>query len=281
MIDAKELHVKADNASLYCRVIGRGEPLIVIHGGPGLSMDYLLPALDQLANDHTVIYYDQRGNGKSDGEINDVNMNLEKFIDDLHAIQNHFKLSKTGLLGHSWGGYLALAYAVKYPDRVNKLIVANSMPIVYTKPAPDQQPDYFEIMIANVLKTASLNENDAAGMANCYKDFFRHSFYDPQLVEKLNLNALTASQLKNSAVIHQIFERNFFQQTHDISSELAKLNNIPTLIIHGNGHDIPQSEAEKIHAAIKGSTLKILECGHFPYIEKPDDFFAAISRFKQ
>jgi len=283
-IKSSEVYVQADNALLFCRVMGRGDPLIVVHGGPGLSMDYLLPSLEELASDHLVIFYDQRGNGKSTGEINDENINLDKFIDDLRAIQNHFKFKKIGLVGHSWGAYLAMSYATEYTDQVNKLIILNSIPISYSENlsgAELTKKDPYEEMIDNILTSEAYKHQNKEGMLKHYKDLFQFFFYNPRLVDKLNLDNLTATQVQKSALIHKIFEDNFYHKPHDLSEKLAKLSGIPTLIIHGDNHDIPIFVAQKIHSLIKGSVLTILESGHFPYLEKPVEFFKGLREFSQ
>jgi proline iminopeptidase len=280
----EEIFVKAGDANLYCRVIGKGNPLIVVHGGPGLSMDYLLPGLEELAKDHLIIFYDQRGNGKSTGEINNATMNLKKFTDDLQTIQNHFNFQKVGLLGHSWGAYLAMNYATEYHDRINKLILLNSIPISFSEASSNVEPkqqDQYEAMIDGIIKSDAFRDNNAEGMIKFYKDLFQFFFYDPKLVDKLNLDKMSATQVQNSALIHKLFEENFFHKSHDLRDKLAKLNDIPTLIVHGNGHDIPESVAQEIHSLIKGSALTTLESGHFPYVEKPKEFFECITKFNQ
>lgn len=92
---------------------------------------------------------------------------------------------------------------------------------------------------------------------------------------------MSVSQVKNSAMIHKLFEENFFHQSHDLRDKLSNLSDIPTLIVHGSSHDIPESVAQEIHSLIKGSALTILESGHFPYIEKPKEFFECINEFNQ
>jgi proline iminopeptidase len=279
-----ELFVNTDKADLYCRVIGKGAPLIIVHGGPGLSMDYLLPKLDKLAEDHLLIYYDQRGNGKSTGEVNNQTMRLDLFVEDLRAIQQHFGYQKIGLLGHSWGAYLAMQYATQFPDQINQLIILNSIPISFS-PAlghhEAKQPDPYEAMIEAVITSPAFANNDAKGMIQIYENTLQNFFYDPALVSQLNLGKMTANQLKNCALIHQIFERNFFHQPHNLQEKLQNLAGIPTLIVHGNGHDIPFSVARDIQATIANSSLAILESGHFPYIEVPNMLFSWIKAFSQ
>lgn len=279
----EEIFIKVDSANLYCRAVGQGDPLVVIHGGPGLSMDYLLP-LEELAKDHLIIFYDQRGNGKSTGDIHHDTMTLRKFIDDLQAIQRHFGFHKIGLIGHSWGAYLAMSYATEYPDQVNKLILLNSIPLSFSALSSNEelkQQDPYEAMIDALIKSDAFQNHNAEEMIKFYKDLFQFFFYDPKLVDKLNLDKMSTTQVQNSARIHKLFEENFFHKSHDLRDKLARLNDISTLIIHGNSHDVPESVAHEIHSLIKGSVLTVLESGHFPYIEKPKEFFECIARFNQ
>ncbi len=83
----KETFVPSGEAKLFCRITGQGKPLIVIHGGPGLTQDYLLPQMYELAKNNLVIFYDQRGCGKSTVDINANTITLESFVDDIEAIK--------------------------------------------------------------------------------------------------------------------------------------------------------------------------------------------------
>ncbi len=267
-----------DQVRLYCHIVGEGDPCIMVHGGPGLSMDYLLPSMEVLAKSHLVIFYDQRGNGKSPSKICSDTMQPDRFIKDIKTIQNHFNFKKINIIGHSTGAYFAMLYAISYPDQINKLIVLNSTSIAdHAIPKSEVfiPQDNYEKMIDDILK---LDTQNAAELIKPYKDLFQHFFYDSTLFNQLNLDSMTAEQIQNSAKIHRIFGEVFFHQGHSLREGLAQLH-IPTLIMHGNNHDTPLTIAQEIHALIHGSVLKVLNAGHFPYIEKPDDFFNCLATF--
>src|SRR5215203_7073017 len=98
----------ADGVRLFYRIVGDGsEKLIVLHGGPANSMDSILPDLEPLAHDRTVIYYDQRGNGRSELIDDPDKLAISKHVEDLETVRRFFKLDKVTLLGNSWGGMLA------------------------------------------------------------------------------------------------------------------------------------------------------------------------------
>ena len=84
---ATESRVAVDNTSLYVRVAGRGQPMIVLHGGPDFDTAYLLPELDQLTDAYRLIYYDQRGRGKSADGVRAEDVTLASDLADLEAIR--------------------------------------------------------------------------------------------------------------------------------------------------------------------------------------------------
>ena len=102
-------------------------PLIVLHGGPGFSYDYM-SALTNLAPKRPVIFYDQIGNGRS-SRLRDKNesfFTIGLFVDELDSVVKFFNLKEYDILGHSWGGILAVEYAVLQPAGLNKLVLSDS-----------------------------------------------------------------------------------------------------------------------------------------------------------
>src|SRR6476469_3534476 len=95
----RESRIPVGHASLYARDIGRGQPMIVLHGGPDFDQTYLLPDLDRLSDAFRLIYYDQRGRGKSADHVRAEDVTLKSDIDDLDAVRQHFKLESPALLG--------------------------------------------------------------------------------------------------------------------------------------------------------------------------------------
>ena len=121
-------------AALYSREIGRGQPIIVLHGGPDFDQSYLLPEMDELANAFRLIYYDQRGRGRSADRVLPEEVTLTSEVDDLDKVREYFHLKSSTLLGHSWGAVLALEYAVRHPQRVSHLILMNPAPVSASGP---------------------------------------------------------------------------------------------------------------------------------------------------
>jgi proline iminopeptidase len=112
------------DASLYVKVIGQGYPLLLMHGGPGLDHTSLLP-LQKMADHFTLIFYDQRCNGRSDGtEIS--SMTFENLTADAEALRQRLGFDQWAVLGQSFGGNVALEYALRYPQSLTHLILINT-----------------------------------------------------------------------------------------------------------------------------------------------------------
>src|SRR5512140_3572416 len=123
-----ESRISVGKTSLYSRETGQGRPIIVLHGGPDFDTSYLLPDLDRLADLFRLIYYDQRGRGRSADQVMPEDVTLASEIDDLDRVRQHFDLASPALLGHSWGTVLALEYALRHPERVSRMILMNPAP---------------------------------------------------------------------------------------------------------------------------------------------------------
>jgi proline iminopeptidase len=122
--DGKYVHV--NGAKLWVVTVGEGDPIILIAGGPG-NAHVGLRSFDQLAqNHHQLIYFDAFGRGKSDTALNVNEYTLNRDIEDIEGLRKALKLDKISVLGHSYGGLVAQGYAVKYPEHLSHLILANT-----------------------------------------------------------------------------------------------------------------------------------------------------------
>src|SRR6266699_210276 len=122
----RESRVPVGGAELYAREIGQGAAIIVLHGGPDFDHSYLLPELDRLSDSFRLIYYDQRGRGRSADRVQPEDVTLASDIADLEKVRQYFHLDSVALLGHSWGTVLALEYALRYPERMSRMILNES-----------------------------------------------------------------------------------------------------------------------------------------------------------
>lgn len=280
---ASEQWVEVKNARLFCRTIGSGKPLIVLHGGPGLSQDYLLPQLYQLAAHNFVIFYDQRGCGQSTGDINLETITIDSFVDDLDAIRKAFGFETVSLLGHSWGGLLAMEYASAHPECVEKLILSNSTPsssdgcalfgdrwLLRTAP-------YQEEMTA-LHNQPGFEEGDPELMERYHRALFRGYCHRPEDADLLNLR-MSSTAILNGTQVFDCMRQVVFERPYNLAESLSTLS-IPTLVIHGDDDIMPVVTAQATHACINGSVFILIQnCGHFPYVEQPDLYFTHVRNF--
>ena len=113
---------------LFCRELGDGHPIVVLHGGPDFDHCYFLPELDRLADSFHLVYYDQRGRGRSTAGVRPEDVTLRSELEDLDRVRSRFGLESVAVLGHSWGGVMAMEYAIRRPDRVSQLLLLNTGP---------------------------------------------------------------------------------------------------------------------------------------------------------
>lgn len=118
-------YYEVNEAKLWVVSFGEGEPLFFIAGGPGGS-HYGLRSFDSLSTTNTLVYYDAFGRGKSDTSKNVSEYCLERDIEDLEELRKVMGFEKISILGHSYGGVVAQGYAIRYPNSVSHLILANS-----------------------------------------------------------------------------------------------------------------------------------------------------------
>src|SRR5580700_2132600 len=118
--------VDAHGVLIYYQALGEGAPLLIVHGGPGASHDYFLPYLLPLARHHRLIFIDERGSGKSEKLVDPSGYTVEAMVEDVEAVRVALNLGKIDLLGHSYGGVLAQAYALKYQANLSHLVLAST-----------------------------------------------------------------------------------------------------------------------------------------------------------
>ena len=118
-------YYEVNGAKIWTVSFGNGEPIFFIAGGPG-NAHYYLRSFDSLSTTNTLVYFDAFGRGKSDTSKNVTEYSLQRDIEDLEALRKAMGFSKISILGHSYGGLVAQGYAIKYPEYVSHLILANT-----------------------------------------------------------------------------------------------------------------------------------------------------------
>jgi proline iminopeptidase len=123
-------YVKSEDVNIYYRDYGKGIPIVLLSGGPGQSSNALLPILERLKDRYRLVLVDQRGTGKSNLEtIDSTTITLDKFVEDINNVREFLEIKDWVVIGHSWGGGLAMALTAKYPEHTSKLILIGSIGI--------------------------------------------------------------------------------------------------------------------------------------------------------
>jgi proline iminopeptidase len=280
----REVYVTVKNAELFSREVGRGQPIIIIHGGPDFDHTYLLPDMDRLCDSYRLVYYDQRGRGRSRGELRLEDINIDRTVEDLDELRKYLQLDSVAILGHSWGGHVAMHYAIQHPDCVSHMLLMKTAPASYEDGLLVRQ-DRLARMVAhterlNALKgSAEFIAGDPQAVVAYYRILFGTTFKRPENLERLHLNWTQEDILRGRAVEDRFMEGLFWSEGFTLIPQLRRLRN-PTLVIHGDYDWIPVACAAHIAEAIPGARLVILkDCGHFAYIESPEELRKAMADF--
>jgi len=286
---ANECYVDTGGAQLYVRVVGDGPTAIVIHGGPDFDHSYLLPELDRLAGHMRLVYYDQRGRGRSSRGVQPQHVTIDSEIADLDAVREYFGHDAVVIIGHSWGALIALAYATRRPPRVSRLVLVNPAPVSAADAAllrrsllAARSPGQTAQMDA-LRSSRRFQHGDIDADAEYYRIHFAAALSRPVLVDRV-VDRLRAAVDADGIVLARAIEQRLYDETwsdagFDLLPHLNELG-VEVLIVHGD-HDLIRVEvAHHIADALPMSTLLVLEnCGHFAYLEQPDQFVSAVTAF--
>jgi proline iminopeptidase len=269
----------APGVSIWYEVRGQGSgtPLVIANGGPGFDHTYLhcSGAWDRLAASRRVVFYDQRGNGRSGPLKEGEACGVAEQIADLDALRAHLGLDSMDLLGHSWGGWLAMAYAARHPERIARLIIADSA-------APRIQDTAF--LFKQIFPEGTARQDALA---------FDVELGDPKAIEAdlhEYLGMLFVSPETRAATLARAATFAYSQKVNhmvwgdaerfDLNPELQAFR-FPTLVITGRyDFNVAPSVAWGIHRAVPGSEFAVFEhSGHLPFCEEADEFVTRVGAF--
>jgi proline iminopeptidase len=290
-----ERYVDAGGVLIYTVSFGHGDPLVVLHGGPGASHDYFLPYLLPLARHNRLVFIDERGSGKSE-KLEDVSKyTVEAMVEDVEAVRVALDLGRINLLGHSFGGVLAQAYALKYQQHLAHLILCSTfdstkaLNAVFRKMKAAMSPELrkrIDGMEAEGLfghgKPYEQNRyTDAYMIAAWGEGYFPYLYrnhpdpnYDP-----------TANGDMSWDLYREMWgsDGEFVIDGNLVSVEYAdRLGTVkvPTLITVGDHDESDPSIARDMHARIQGSQLVVFpKSGHMTFVDQPGLFMKAVDGF--
>lgn len=258
-------------------------PLVLLHGGPGYS-SYYLESFKSLPKNIPILFYDQRGCGRSD-KINLKEANLKLFVNELETLRKFLNIKKMNLLGHSCGATIALEYYKKYPKRVEKIIFAS----------PFLNANLWKDDAINNIKTLSENTQNIIFNGIKNNDFFNSDFINA--TKEYNKNFIFRSKIKPLEILESdnasSFEIYNFMwgisefcltgtlKDFDNSKNLNKVK-IPCLFTAGKFDEVSKKTLEYYREKIKHNNafIKIYEnSAHNPHIEDKNLYLTDIEKF--
>jgi len=277
-----------DGVRLFVEERGTGSPVIVIHGGPGMDHGSLAADLAPLARRHRVIYYDQRGGGRSTLPADTALLTIDHHVRDLEALRQHLGLDKVTLIAHSFGPAIAAQYAIHYPQHVERMI--------FLSPIPPVKGKFFEEYGASLMKRLTDQQRargqelqkaydtaPADAQATC-REYWK-IMTPPRVAKELSAGVVKSDlcTAPPEAIRYGMTKTNpatFGSLGEwDWTAELARVP-APTLIIHGDEDAIPMAMVNGwITALPNARILRLAQTAHFPHAERPKIVFPAIETF--
>ena len=291
----EEGFVEVNNIMIYYKAIGHGDPLLIVHGGPGASHDYFLPYLLPLIKNNRLIFIDERGSGRSQKLENTKGYTVENMVEDVEAIRQALGLGKISLLGHSYGGVLALAYALKYQENLSHLILCSTfhssakMNQLFEKMKERMNPelraridrmeleglyghgkDYEKSRYTNDYMVAAWGEGYFPYLYGNHPD----ANYDP--IANGNMSWDLYREMWGS---HGEFVIDGNLSTVEYTERLSSIK-VPTLITVGDHDECGPSLSQEMQSKIAGSELVVFpKSGHMTFVDQPDLFISTVNEF--
>ncbi len=288
-------YIDANGAMIYYEEFGKGKPLMIVHGGPGASHDYFLPYLVPLAKTNKLIFIDERGSGQSEKLQDASQYTVENMVEDVEAVRKALHLGKISLLGHSYGGVLAQAYALKYQKNLTHLILCSTFPstsqmndvfVKMKEKMPADLRDKIDKMEKEGLyghglgyeKNRYTNDYMIAAWGEGYFPYLYQNRPDP------NYDPIASGNMSWDLYREMWGSDGEFIIDGNLKSVeyVDKLHTIkvPTLITCGDHDECDPSLSKEMHEKISGSKLVIFpKSGHMTFVDQPDMFIKTINDF--
>lgn len=289
-IQVNEGHIKTNYGEIYYKKLFTDKnkdhiPLLALHGGPGLTHE-AIDTLSELATDFPVIFYDQIGSGKSKNyDRNNVSWDVAFFLKDLENVIEHFNLESVYLFGFSWGGTLALEYALKHGNVVNKLILASPFlsSEIWTKDSfallEELGPNAKELALKHILD-GTTNSTEYQEMINIYN---RHYLYRlPEWTDSMKYSV----EYMNTEVSEVLFGTNDFIVNGNLKNynrfQEVQTIKIPLLLTCGRyDWSRPTTLAQSIEGMVNAQLFILEKSAHMAHVEEKDVYLEKIKSFLQ
>ena len=295
MFKMEEGFVDAHGVLIYYKAFGRGNPLVILHGGPGASHDYFLPYLLPLSYENRLIFIDERGSGRSQKLEDPKRYTVENMVEDAEDVRKSLGLGKISLLGHSCGGVLAQAYALKYPENLSNLILCSTF---HSTAKMNEVLRKIKGKMAPELR-ARIEKMEKEGLYGHGKDFEKGRYTNEYMIAAwgegyfpyLYRNHPDANYdpVANGNMAWDVYRQMWGSdgefvidgnlKSAEYTDRLSSIK-VPTLITVGDNDECDPSLSQEMNQKITGSKLVIFpKSGHMTFVDQPDLFIKTINEF--
>jgi len=274
-------------ARIYYKTLGRGMPLLVLHGGPGSDHSYFLPAFTPLAKSIRLIFIDQRGSGRSERLADPAQYTLKNMVADIECVRRQLGLGPFVLLGHSFGGILAQAYAARHPERLAGLILAGT-----ASRAKDIDRDFRDLLKRTPTKLRTrVAALEARGIYRTDGSYVpAYAAATARVLAPVSYARASRQQRRREMplgleVLREMWgDRSDFVihgnlKGFDFSGSLARLR-VPSLVIIGDRDIVSAVSAERSRSILRRATLVIMaEAAHMMFVDDQRRFLSLLEAF--
>lgn len=277
----------ADDHRLFYRVLGSGsDTVVVVHGFQGNNQNYLASDIAEVIPGYALLFYDQRGGGRSDPVSEEDSPGLEEHVADLEALRSALHLEDLVLIGHSGGAYIVVQYALDYPQRVEKLaLIAPGTP--HAEYAAETGRNFFSRLdsatwagVSDLNASLETSEDPAAVCEEISSILLPRVYLaDPSALSQMAGSMCDAPEqaLRTEGRRRQAFQASV--RGRDWVPDLERIPH-PVLIVHGEQDAIPIAASEAWAEGLPNSDLEVLRgVDHLPWLDQPEEFSRTVTGF--
>lgn len=285
---AREGYASSGGHKTYFRVVGKScshRPLLCIHGGPGMTHDYLDPLEEMATTGRQVVFYDQFGCGRSPAVDASTAWSIELFLEELAEVRRSAGLERCHILGHGWGGMLALEYALRQPVGLESLVLSSAVASVphwraETGRLVDALPAAVQASLRAHASAGTMHDAGYQRAANAYfrrhlcrmtswPDCLQRSLAAARVHPEARLALLGPSELEPAGLLAD----------WDVVARLGEIA-LPTLVVSGRFDLAPPPIAAVLYQGIHSSEWVVFEhSANVPHLEETQRFLEVLDGF--
>lgn len=260
--------------------LGRGLPLLVLHGGPGTPHNYL-EELSGLSSERAVVFYDQLGCGLSTSSLSPEELTVSLFLEELEALRSHLGIERADILGHSWGAALACEYSLAHPSRVRRLVLSGPLFDSYLwQQGADSLRD---LLPEGEVREMRMLESQGQAGSDRYQELYRQLILDHFAPRLERIPAYLSQAREVDEIYRAMWGCSEFQVTGSLSgySLLGRLGGVeaPALVISGRRDLASPPQVEAGVKELKQARWCLVDSSHWPHLEDPKGYKALVDRF--